>query len=204
MRFWKLGVADWVDTAALLIVASSLIVGFYEVSAQLGDIVQLLERSVVQPQRFGAGLFVYAISMDIWTPGLPVSMLPAWLQWVESFYWFSDGYLCHFSIWTCIGALIFCAVSTWLVLHIMDWTFWWFGFLVAVATFALGWWLITFLAWHTMTWGGAMIGLTGEEVRSIWSSAVEATSPPLLQYFFLLSIPLGAFIVGKHIGGKLV
>jgi len=199
-----MGLGETIESIALCVVLASLAVGFYETSSQLGEITQVLENMVSRPTTFGFGAMIFLISMDIWTPGLPVSMLPWWLRWIEFFYWFSSPYLPHFSLWVCAFALISSAIVTFILMHVLDWDFWWGGFFVAIISFALGWYCVQLLAWWGIGYGASLIGIPSETAYTLWKNTVEATSPPLLQYFFLATVPLSIYVLARRLGGYLV
>jgi len=189
----------------LIVIIASLGVGFWEASSDLGELTELLDQAIDQPLTFGGGLAIFTISLDTWTPGIPVDTLPSWLQWVSIPYLFAGGnFLPHFSIWTALFAIVITAVVTLLVLYVSDLDFIWHGLLVAVVTFILSWY-----AWHCMTWvgigwGANMMGLGSEVGYQVWENAVSATSGPLMQYFFFATIPLSLYVLYQKIASRII
>lgn len=199
-----MGLGDALEGIALIVVLASLSVGFWESSQEIGELTVILDKAVEEPTTFGGGFAIFTISLDTWTPGIPVEMLPSWLQWISMFYWFAEGYLPHFSIWTCVFALIFAAIVTFILLHVTDWEFFWNGFFVGVISFVLGWYGFHLITWWGIGFGADLMGLGSAQAYNIWRSAVAATRAPLLQYFFLASIPLSLLIIYRKIGERLV
>jgi len=198
-----MSVGDMLESIALIVVLSSLAVGFWESSQNFGELTSVLDSVVADPTRSGLGLVIFTVSLDVWTPGLPVSMLPSWLQWIGWFYPFAEGYIPHFSIWVCAFALIFSAVITLATLRFTEWSFWGKGLLVAVLAFVVGWYVCQLIAWWGIGFGADLLGLGSTEAYGIWRSAVSATQTPFLQYFFLGTIPLSIVLIYRKMGGYL-
>ncbi|MCW4015068.1 MAG: hypothetical protein NWF06_01740 [Candidatus Bathyarchaeota archaeon] len=199
-----MGLFDVFDTVALIVIIASLGVGVFEASENFGELTDMLDSAVSDPVETGGGMVLFVLCLDVWTPGLPVEMLPSWLQWLEMFYPFTGGYLPHFSIWVCAGAFLFAAAITWIVLKVKDeWGFWGKGLLVAVVAFILGWYVLELIAWWCLGFGAELCGLGSENAYDIWYAAVTATQAPALQYFFLVSIVFSVGLVYRKFAGAL-
>jgi len=181
-----LGLLDTIDTVATIAIASSILIGFWEIGGQLGSVSNILAQALTDPQTFGLGTAVFYIAVDTYTPVMPQWFLDQYgLGWLTWFYPFTGGYVPHYSLWTAIFGLIAAFVVTTMFLRFSDHDFLGWGLAVAFASFWIGWYLWTLLAWWMLFQGGAMIGLTAEQVYEIWHSAAVAVESPLLQYFFL-------------------
>jgi len=199
-----MSVGDTLENVAFVVIIASLLVGFYESSQDLGEMTSLLDDAIESPTTFGVGMAIWTISLDTWTPGIPIKSLPVWLQWLSIPYFFAEGYIPHFSLWTALFALVVSVVVTFLVLHLTDLEFQWWGLLIAVVTFLLAWW-----GWHAITFfgigfGADMMGLGSDVGYQVWRNAVESTSGPLLQYFFFATIPLSCWILYRKVATHII
>ena len=86
-----MGIGDILDIVCVIVVIASLCVGFYESSSDLGEMTSLLDDAIEAPTSFGAGLAIFTISLDTWTPGIPVGSLPIYLKWLAVPYFFAGG-----------------------------------------------------------------------------------------------------------------
>jgi hypothetical protein len=200
-----MGVTDWFDWLASVVIISSIVVGFVEVGSGLGSVSEMVQRMVNEPKTFGLGLVIFYIGYDTWIPAIPKSFLDQYgLGWLTWFYPFAEGFIPTYSMWTFIFAIVFTTIATWITLELLDWDFWFKGLGLVVLYFIIGWYSWTLIAWQLMYLGGAMIGLSGETVHKLWLSSVTATKTPVLQYFFLFTIPLSIIYIGKRIGGWII
>jgi len=198
------GAGDILENIALIVVIASLAVGFYESSQDLGEMTSLLDEAIEAPATFGSGLLIFTVSLDTFTPGIPVDSLPVYLRWLAVPYFFTDGFLPHFSLWTALFAFVVAAVVTLLVLRFTDIEFQWRGLLISVSVFLGSWYL-----WHLITWAGIgygadLMGLGSAQGYEIWRNAVSATSGPLLQYFFFATIPLSIYLLYQKVATRLI
>ena len=200
-----MGVSDVLESIALIVVIASLGVGFYESSSDLGEMTVLLDQAIEAPLSFGPGLLCFTVSLDTWTPCIPVTSLPVWLQWLAVPYLYAGGeYIPHFSLWTALFALVVSCVVTFLVLHLTEIEFMYRGLLIAVVTFFVCWWLWHLITFFGIGWGANMMGLGSENAYSIWRNAVESTDGPLLQYFFFATIPLSIYLLYQKVATRLI
>ena len=195
---------DALESIAVIVILASLAVGFYESSNDLGEMTSLLDSAIEAPTTFGAGLVIFCLSLDTWTPGIPVESLPVYLQWLAVPYFFTDGYLPHFSMWTALFALVISFIITFVVLHVTGWEFQWRGVLVAVVSFVGCWYCWHIISWAGMGLGARMMGLGSDAAYTIWRNAVSSTDGPLLQYFFFATIPLSVYLLYKKVATRLI
>ena len=198
-----MGVGDVLGNVALIVIIASLAVGFYESSNDLGEMTVILDEAIEAPTTFGTGLLIFTFSLDTWTPGIPVDSLPFYLKWLAVPYFFTDGYLPHFSLWTALFALVFSFVVTCIVLRVTSWEFQWRGVLVAIVSFVGCWYVWHLISWLGMGFGADLMGLGSETAYTIWRNAVSSTDGPLLQYFFFGTIPLSVYLLYQKVGTRL-
>jgi len=193
------GIGDTFDSLATIIILSSIGVGFWEVGGQIGSLSSIVQKALDNPVNWGLKLAAFYIGIDTWSPTIPADFLPFPLNLARYFYPFTNGYLPHYSLESAIFALVTSLVVTFLFLHLTDHSFWGWGLPVAILSFLVGWYIWTLLAWWLLFWGGTGIGFTEEQVYEIWMAQATATSPPTLQYFFLLTVPISFTYLLKHV-----
>ena len=188
---------DWI--ASTLIIATVL-VGFIQVGSDLGSLSDIVSRMLNEPTTFGAGLTIFYLGFDTWTPAIPKTFLDSYgLGWLSVFYPFADGFVPHFSLETFIFSCIFAAIITLICLKRFDISFWFKGLLISAVTFLVGWYLWTLIAWNLMYVGGSMMGLSPDLVHQVWFISVSTTSSWILQYFFMFSIPISLIWAGRKV-----
>ena len=199
-----MSVGDALESVAVIVIIASLAIGFYESSNDLGEMTSLLDSAIDAPSTFGAGLAIFTLSLDTWTPGIPVESLPIYLQWLAVPYFFTDGYIPHYSMWTAMFAFVVAAVVTLLVLKFTEIEFQWRGLLIGVITFVGCWYAYHLVSWAGMGFGADLMGLGSATAYTIWRNAVSSTDGPLLQYFFFGTIPLSAYLLYKKVATHLI
>lgn len=199
-----MGLLDSVDKIILVVIIGSICVGFWESSSVLGEATEVLDQAIEAPTTFAPGLVIFVISLDTWTPGIPIDSLPWLLQWLSIPYFFAGGeYLPHFSLWTALFALVISAVVTFIAVH-AGLQFKWWGLILAIFVFCASWWLWHLVTWIGIGWGADMMGLGSAVAYEVWYNAVTATRGEIIQYTFFATIPLSVFLLYRKVGTHLV
>jgi len=193
------GVGSTFDSIAGIIIAGTLVLGFWECGTEMGSVSEMIAQALANPQQFGVGVTLYYIGLDTWTPCIPPGFLDPTVAWVSWLYPFSGGYVPHYSLWSCLFSLLMSLAASWIFMHVWHRGFWFRGLLVAFIVFWISWYLWTLLAWHFMFRGGEMMGLTAIQVSKIWQASATATSSPTLQYFFMATIPISFIYLLKRV-----
>lgn len=188
---------DSLDYIGGIIVVAMMLVGLFQISSSLGSVEDMMRNIMGHPSTFGLGLFVFLIGYFTWTPAIPLSRYG--LDPLRILYPFADGYFMGFSLWTLLFTLIVTIVVTLLLMKIYSLDFWFEGFGIATVTFVISWYVWGWIAWKLMYIGGNLIGFSNAEVYAFWHGTVTATSSPLLQIFFLASIPISALWLTKKV-----
>ena len=184
---------------AFIVMASTMIAGFWESGNQLGNIMNVITQAVANPQQAGVGTVLYMLGYSVWSPVFKAESLGSF-SFISVFYPFSEGYIPEYSIWACLVSLIASFILTFIFLHITDRSFWGWGLLVAVVTFVLTWYAFTVLAWFFMYQGAEMLGLSHDVAYDMWKVGAETTQSPILQYLFLANIPLSfQYLIRKFV-----
>jgi hypothetical protein len=86
-----MGLVDTLEGISWIVVLASFAVGFYESIQDFGEVTSVLDSIISSPTTTGLGFGIFAISLDTWTPCIPVSMLPWYLKWLSMPYFFAGG-----------------------------------------------------------------------------------------------------------------
>ena len=198
-------VGDTIDKATLLLIIGTLVIGFWESSAALGELTTVLDQAIDDPLNFGIGLGVFTVSMDTMTPGIPVESLPFYLKWLTVPYFFMGGeFLPHFSLWTAFFAVVMTGIVMLGIFYFTELEFRWKGLFLTVAFFCVFWWLWHVITWWCLGWGADMMGLGSANAYEIWYNAVSATKGEIIQYVFFATIPLSLFLLYRKVVTHLV
>lgn len=201
----KLGLGSWFDWVAGILILSSIGVGLTGLSTNFGSVSSMVEQMVSKPASFGVGLVVFYVGFDTWVPCVPQSFLDRYfLGWMTFFYPFAGGFVPHYSLWSLFFALIWTVIGTWVIMHGFSLDFFWKGFGVGVVMFFVGWYVWTLIAWGLMYWGASMMGLSGQELHSLWTGTVTAQESDILQYMFIVTAIVSAIWGGKKLGGAVL
>jgi len=194
-----MGLGTKLDVLASIIMASTLLVGFWEVGGQVGSVSSMVSQAINDPQKAGLGTMLFLLGVDVWSPVINASYLGPF-SFISWFYPFSSGYLPHYSLEACLIALTVSFIATWIFLHLSDYSFWGWGILVAFLSFISSWYVFTVLSWNLMFVGADMIGLSREQAYSIWKVQAEASQNLGLQTLFVANIPLSfQYLVRRYV-----
>lgn len=192
------------DYIAGILILGSIIAGLVSAGGKIGSASDILGNVVAKPATFGLGSALFFGGFDSWVPALPKAFLDQYgLGWLTYLYWYSGGFVPHYSILAFLFSLVVTVVGTLLFLYWSEHDFWFHGLGMALLLFVVSWWAWGLISWNLMQIGGSMMGFSSEQTYALWYASVTATESNILQWFFLASLPVSALWIVRRVSAIL-